>query len=721
MKNLIRIIILSLSALILFSTATWSDEGMWLLDAITRLPLGEMKNHGLELTPEQIFSNTSPSVKDAIVLLSGGTASFISSGGLVITNHHVAFSGIQQLSSLTDDYLKNGFYAKARSEELSTSYTAEIIETMKDVTDSVLSVTIPSMTPEERTRTVQARVKEVEDAVQNQPGHFSRVVAMYNGVKYYLFTSVRLPDVRLVYAPPSAIGNFGGEVDNWQWPRHTGDFSLMRVYVGPDGTPAKYAKENVPFKPKKFLPVSTQGYSEGSFSMVMGFPGRTYRYRDAAGVEFDRDESLPLTIDLYKTRMDIIATAMQKDRSTGIKYASAFRRVANFYKKDLAILDGIRRADLLAMKKADENKFASYIAASPDLTSRYGSLMNDMRKAYDELRSVESKDQLLTNLLAGVNTLRIANRVASFVDTQFHDSLGNSVEPTEKQQTPVLDFAKSTLKDTDPSVDKQICTSLLLKSEAMADQQLVVVKDICGGKTGSEMKERIQSFVDDLYDESSLTSTDGCAELLTRSARKINKDAFVEFARKIAVDQRPTQSKVQSITATLNRLREHYVNCWMEWKRSDLTYPDANRTLRLTYGKVQSLSPHDAVHYSFETTLAGVIEKESGEDPFVVPRKLKDLWHAKNFGRYADHLLHDVPVAFITDNDITNGNSGSPVINGKGELIGCAFDGNWDGVVGDYYFQEEFNRTICVDARYVLFVLDKFSGAQTILDELIIH
>jgi hypothetical protein len=533
---------------------------------------------------------------------------------------------------------------------------------------------------------------------------------------------MRLTDIRLVYAPPGAIGNFGGEVDNWIWPRHTGDFSLLRAYTGPDGKPAKFSKDNVPYKPKQFLPISTRGYEEGSFAMIMGFPGRTFRYREASSVEFVRDETLPVTIDLYKTRIDIITGATKNDRALAIKYASALRGVSNTYKKYLGMMEGIRRSDVIAVKHAEEARFTAYLASNADLNRTCGSLLADLQKASDDLRKLERKNLLLVNLAAGVNILRIANRFATFVDTPVRDSLGIIIEPTENERAPIREFVGSTLKDTDPIVDEHMCVALLLKAAGMEpEHQLEVVKEVAGGRTGDAGEERIRDFVHNLYDESDLLTQSGCEELLMKSSRKMNKDAFVQFARRVAADQRPLQAKVQSINSTISNLRERFVRAWMEWKKAEVTYPDANRTLRLTYGQVVPLSPRDAVRYSFVTTMAGVLEKESTDDPFVVPARVKDLWKNRDFGKYVDRKSNDIPVAFLTDNDITGGNSGSPVINGKGELLGCAFDGNWEGIIGDYYYQHEYNRTISVDVRYVLFILDKFSGAQHLLKEMVIR
>ncbi|MBX2992822.1 MAG: S46 family peptidase [Bacteroidetes bacterium] len=700
-----------------------ADEGMWLLDSISKLPMDGMKRAGLELTPEQIFSNTHPSVKDAIVLLPGGTGGFVSAEGLIVTNHHIAFAGIQELSSVSDDYLKNGFLAASRDKELSTSYTAEIVQTITDVTAEVFSATTDQMSEDERDRAIRSKRKEIEDRMQDSTNLACRVTDMYGGVKYYLFTSLQLKDVRLVYAPPEAIGVFGGETDNWTWPRHTGDFAFMRAYTGPDGKPAKYSESNIPYTPRKFLPISLDGVPEGSFAMIMGFPGRTFRYREASSIQLSQEVALPLTNELFTLRTGIIERWGHRDRAIAIKYASKHRRLANTQKNSVGTLEGLKRTGLVATKKAEESQLAAYISSDTEAAKKYGNLLADLKAANDELRSSAVKNVFSNNVNTGVELFMIAARFGTYVNSLKKDDAGNMRDAEEKDRQPVRDFLGGLFKDFDVNVDKEMLSTMILKNaELPENQQVKAFAEIYGRRTGNDRERKVREFVDELYDDTRLAKQEDAEKLLMRKPSAILGDDAIVFYRKYAAEASAVSSVYQSVLRKINSLRTKYVEAWLEWKNTDVTYPDANRTIRFTYGTVQPLAPRDAVLYSTVTTLAGVMEKESDtNEEFHVPAKLKELWHKKDFGRYADPKLNDVPVAFISDLDITGGNSGSPVINGKGELIGCAFDGNWEGVVGDYIFEDRLNRCISVDSRYMLFVLDKFSGGEHILKELVIR
>jgi hypothetical protein len=686
------------------------DEGMWLLN---RLPIQAMKEKGLTLPAEQIFSSTSPSLKDAVVLLGGGTGSFVSAEGLIITNHHVAYSAIQALSSVDHDYLTEGFLAKSRDEELPAgSYTASVNKEMIDVTAEVLSAVNDTMTTEQRTNAIQKKSRELEDTWKEKTKLDCHVTDMFSGLKYYLFTSEKLLDIRLVYAPPGSIGNYGGEVDNWIWPRHTGDFSIFRAYVGADDKPAKYSKENIPYKPAKYLPISGKGVQEGSFVMVMGYPGRTYRYRSSYSIALAQEETYPMTADLFKTQMDIYENAGNKDKAVEIKLANKFRRLANTYKNYKGMQEGIRKYRILEWKQGIEADFTKWLATIPDLQKKFGGVLADIGKQYAELQTFNKKQITMRSISLSGDLLRIATRFSSFAQSK------SAQEPSEGEISNLKEFVRDVYKDLDIPTDKEVMTALFLKAADLpAGQKIAPVEEIVDEKTGKDRVEAVRDFFDDLYSDSHLTSINGCDELMEKDADKIEDDHFVRLARELNQENRQIAERIAKFNTNINALRGEFIEAWSKWK-GELTYPDANRTLRLTYGTVQGFSPRDAVSYYWETKLKGVMEKETGEDPFIVPPKLKQLYETKDFGNYADPKLGDVPVCFVSDCDITGGNSGSPVMNGRGEFVGAAFDGNWESITGDYRFDPPRNRMISVESRYILFILDKFAGAKNILQEL---
>ena len=721
MKNKILLFSVLVTCFLLFTALTFPDEGMWMLNQISKLPWSNMEKHGLQLTLEQVYNANGTSLKDAIVLLGGGTSSFISPNGLILTNHHVAFGAIQSVSSVEEDRLKDGFYAKTKEEELSVpQYTAQVIVSQKDVTDEVLGAISDTLSPDARSKAIQAKSREIEKREKGTTEYECRISEFYNGNQYILFTFDVFKDIRLVYAPPTAIGNYGGEVDNWYWPRHTGDFSLMRVYVAPDGKHPKYAKENIPYHPKIFLPISIQGYNEGAFAMIMGFPGRTFRYRTSPEIQLAKDETLPMNIELFKIRMDIIEAAVKNDRATEIKYAGRWKGMANVYKNYQGTLEGMKRAEIIKLRKAEETKFAEFLKSNPELEKKYGTVISDIAAQFENLKEFNRKQVILSQLMGSADVLTLANRFRNFANSFVKDSTGE-LKPPANTLNELKDAVPIAFKNNNLTVDKELLTAMILKAaELPADQRIEIIQKIVGDKTGEKRTRAAREFVDDLYDDTKLTTTEGCLKLLSKDADDILDDAFVQFSVELDKDNSQIIAKATAFNAKIGLLRSKLLEAYRAWKGPDI-YADANRTLRLTYGEIKSYNPRDAVHYGYQTTLGGVMEKETGGDPFIVPQKLRQLWEQKDFGKYADAKLNDVPVAFLANLDITGGNSGSPVINGKGELIGLAFDGNWEAVVGDYVFQEPLNRSINVDARYILFILDKYSNAQNILDELMIR
>jgi hypothetical protein len=697
------------------------DEGEWLLTQIAKLPLAEMRSHGLMLTPEQIYSPDTNSISRAVVGLRGGTGSFISKDGLIITNHHIAWGGIQSLSSVTDDYLANGFLAETKDKELPCSdYTASVLTSIKDVTDSVLSVVNDTMSADVRAKAIADKSREIEKAAKGKSENDCRVSDAFNGGKYFLYTFEVIRDVRMVYAPPSSIGVYGGETDNWEWPRHTGDFALLRAYVAPDGKHAKYSKDNVPYHPVSFLPISTKPKKEGDFSMVIGFPGQTFRYRTASEIKLAYDVTLPMTIELYQKRIDIINAAGKNDRALEIKYAAKVRNVANYYKKYKGTLDGMKRLNLLKLRQDDESAFLAFLNSKPELKSKYQSVLSDIAAAMQDLNSFNKEQLVLSQMNQAVDMVRLANRFKTFANSFKKDSASDKMVPGS-DPTEMKTFLTTAYKDIDIKVDKELFKAFISEAAGLPEaQQIKAVKKIVGDKTGEDREKAIRDFADDIYNDSHLTDSSKAIDMVSKSADDIRDDRFVKFVISVDEDYLPLIDRINKYNSNITRLRGQWMKAYMAWKGEDI-YPDANSTMRFTYGTVKSFNPRDAVHYGFITTVAGVMEKETGEGDFIVPAKERQLWEKKDFGAYADPELHDVPVAYITDNDITGGNSGSPVINGNGELVGVAFDGNYEAVVDDYLFEENLNRCIIVDSRYVLWLLDKFANAQNVMKELEIH
>lgn len=698
-----------------------ADEGMWLLDQVSKLPLAKFAKNGFALNAADIYSPDKISLTQAIVRLPGGTGSFISAEGLIITNHHVAYQAIQRLSTVEHDYLKDGFLAKSRTDELPVpNYSARVLISMSDVTGDVLSAVTDSMSSEQRKKAIDAKISDLQKAARGTGDDEYTISEIYHGIAYKMYGYAVYKDVRLVYAPPGSIGNFGGETDNWMWPRHTGDFSILRAYADSAGKTAEYTVTNVPVRSKKFLTISTKGIKEHDFAMAMGYPGRTFRYRTSDEITLQKDESLPLTVKLYKLRMDAIDAVGKNDRAVEIKYASTWRGMANTYKNYLGTLEGMKRSHVLEERKALEAAMTSFLTSHPDIAARHGDVLGKIRDLQSTLREFNRKQIVAGQISTGINLMRLASRFNSYAASFTADSTGK--RSPSRPSAEVSNFITATFQSLSLDVDRNTMSSLLAAAaELPAGQRIDAFSSVLDGKSGNELETSISQYVTTLYSATALSNADSARALLEKGESVILADPFVALSVAFEKENLVMQNRLTVYTASIGDARRNLLAVFLAMNGSKAIYPDANSTMRLTFGTVKPYIPRDAVLYKFQTTLTGVIEKESTEDDFIVPERLHQLWAAKDFGNYVDPVLHDVPVAFLANLDITGGNSGSPVLNGKGELIGLAFDGNWEAVVGDYYYQEPLNRSINVDSRYVLFILDKYAGAQHLLNEMKLH
>lgn len=711
---------LLLSALILCSISTKADEGMWLPMLIKRLNYQDMQKHGLQLTAEEIYSVNNSSLKDAIVALNGGscTAETISEKGLLLTNHHCAFGVIQDNSSPENDYLTDGFWAMAMKEELpARNMSASYLIEMMDVTEEVLGEISITAKGEEREEAVRLAITALQQSLKEKyDEHYDvKIKGFFEGNEYYAFVYETFDDIRLVGAPPSSIGKYGGDTDNWMWPRHTGDFSLLRVYMSADGKPAAYSEDNIPYKPKHFLPVSIAGVEKGDYAMIMGYPGRTDRYLSSYGVQQELEYRQPSVVKIRSQRLDILKEDMSQSDEIRIKYASKYAQVSNYWKYFIGQQRGLKRLKVYDKKKELEDEFEAWVAKDKERQMIYGDVIDGWKKGFDG-----SNETVLFRTYFGECIFASEATLMAWRSAQLYGVL--SAEEVDADQVAkaveaARDRGEKFFKDYNRPTDERVAMTLfeLFHKDVPLDQQPEFFKKMIAKNKGDFHK-----MVHKMYDKSIFTNEARYNEFLNDPSKKaLDKDPVFQFANQFVAHYRgviaPMTNEPAAEIENSNRL---FVNGLRKMNDSHIYYPNANSTMRVTYGNVLDYYPADAVYYNYYTTLEGVMEKEDPGNPeFIVPAKLKSLYEAKDYGQYAekDGTLR---VCFLTNTDITGGNSGSPVINANGELIGCAFDGNWEAMSGDIAFEPKLQRTIAVDVRYILFIIDKFAGAQNIIDEL---
>ena len=707
-------------ATISFVAETRADEGMWMLPLIRELNLGDMKKEGCKLSADDIYSINASSLKDAVVIFGGGcTGEIISPQGLLLTNHHCGYGSIQQHSSVEHDYLKNGFTAKDRADELPTpGLNVRFLERIEEVTHLILPA-VNNLPETQRAQTVD----RLSDSITKQAvGDISylraQVAAMFGGNRYFLMVYRLYSDVRMVFAPPSAIGKFGADTDNWMWPRHTGDFALFRVYTDPTGNPAEYAPENIPMKPRRHLAVSLKGYSENDFAMVLGFPGTTHRYMTSWEVNERMSTSNAIRIQVRGIRQKLMMEDMRADPNVRIKYAVKYSSSSNYWKNSIGMNKALKRLDVVKQKQTREREFIDWTSKDARRKEAYGEALALVESSVTANRQITTASVYLSEtLLRGSELIGFAANFSPLYGLLKKNTATEAEIKTEtdKLRKSVDKFFKNYNRPTDRKISAAMYK---LYFDGVEKEWRVIVFDSINDKYAGDFER----YADELFAGTFILDREKLDVFLDNpSLDALDADPAIRLERSVNERRNALSKAGESNTLRFNEGHRRYVAGLTEMYRGKRpVYPDANFTMRMTYGKISGYRPADASRFDYVTTVAGILEKEDRDNPeFEVPDKLKRLVETRDFGDYA---MNDgrLPVCFIFNGDITGGNSGSPVLNANGELIGTAFDGNWEAMSGDIAFETEMQRCISVDIRYTLFVIEKFARAKYLVDEMTI-
>jgi len=692
-----------------------ADEGMWLPSLVGKLNIQKMNLMGCKLTAEQIYSINQSSLKDAVVALDRGscTAEIVSADGLLLTNHHCGFGEIQAHSSVEHDYLQNGFWAMKREDELSNpGKTVTFLIRMEDVTDKVLRNVADSMDNTTRFTKVREEAAKIEQEAKGETGYETRVRSFFESNKYYLFVTETFKDIRLVGAPPQSIGKFGGETDNWMWPRHTGDFSMFRVYCGPDGKPAEYSKDNIPYHPKHFLPISLKGVEKNSFTMVMGYPGNTTRYQTSSEVKNTMDVVNEVRITAREAKLNIIRDFMATSQKARIQYADKFARSSNYYKYSIGQNKGLEALNVIGKKQAIEKDFLKWVNESPERKAKYGSALDSINAAFKSRDEKIAMEYAREALLRGAEIFDFAAESSSL----YSALKGNDKVKIDEAVEELRSSLDGYFKDYDANTDQKVAGSLLkLYAEKVNPRYIPGFFE----EIERKYKGNFDAYTKKMFSKTIFADQGKMESFLKKPSRKVlDKDMAFSAMRSIYETMSIISQDNRKATTGLDKARRLFVAGLNEMNKDKSVYPDANSTMRLTYGYVDGYVPRDATYYDYFTTMKGYIEKGiPGDVDFDFPKKLVDMYNSKDFGQYVDKdgTLH---TCFTSNNDITGGNSGSPVINGDGELVGIAFDGNWEAMSGDVAFEPELQKCINVDIRFVLWTIDKFAGASNLINEM---
>ncbi len=711
-----KIATILLSFILVFNLSLKADEGMWLLQLIQKLNIKNMQEMGCKLTAEDIYSINQSSLKDAIVIFGGGcTGELVSNEGLLLTNHHCGFGQIQAHSTVEHDYLKDGFWAMSKKEELpNPGLKVTFLKRIEDVSDKINSELNSDMSEDERYAVIDSLSSIIEKEATENNQYKASVRSFFAGNNFYLLVYEIYTDVRLVGTPPNSIGKFGADTDNWMWPRHTGDFSMFRVYSGPDGKPADYSEDNIPYKPKHHLPVSIKGVKDGDFTMIMGYPGGTDRYMTSWGVKETMEITNPTRVKVRTLKQDIMMEDMQADPKVKIQYATKFAHSSNYWKYSIGQNKALKTLKVIDEKQDIEANFTKWVNSKKKRKQKYGEALNLIEKAYTGRQEPYQAISFMREaFFRGGEIMYFSfsgKRLAGILSdsTVTEDAINAEVSSLKKN-------AKDYFKDYNAATDKKITTALL---ELFANNVPEKYYPELITTIQKEYNNNYKDYTNYLFENSIFSSEEKLNSFLENpTAEALNNDPALIAMNTIINKYREISASYKEYAQNLYKGRRLYLAGLMEMQKDKTFYPDANFTMRLTYGQVDDYFPKDAVHYNYFTTLKGVMEKEDPTNfEFVVPEKLKELYKTKDYGKYGDNGV--MKVGFISNNDITGGNSGSPIMNGNGELIGLAFDGNWEAMSGDIAFNTELQRTINVDIRYVLFIIDKYAGAGHLVKEM---
>ncbi|MEI6455208.1 MAG: S46 family peptidase [bacterium] len=721
MKKLIFAILLIAAPFMHSIANTPPDEGMWLPILIERLNYVDMQKMGLHLTPQELYDINHSSLKDAIVGLSssgagsGGffcTAEVVSDQGLIFTNHHCGYNAVQSHSTTGHDYLTNGFWAKSNKEELpNESMYASFLVRIENVTDSIIPQLSDTLKESSRTALIKDLSAKIKKRAEEGGKYEASVRSFYGGNEYYLFVFKTYKDVRLVGAPPSSIGKFGGDTDNWMWPRHTGDFTIFRIYGDAAGNPAEYSENNVPIKPAYHLPISLKGIKKNDFAMIWGYPGTTTRYLTSFGVDYNMNVFYPIYIKLFGKQLEVMKERMDVDKAVKIAYSDNYAGIANTWKNFIGQARMLKKNKVEEKKKTIEDEFAAWYGKDPVLQKKYGKVLDDLKSNYATMAKYATPFFYASMGGLRLDLVQLASRFG-----QLQAALEKKNNAAVKELQPgLLESIKDHFKENDQQLEKKKMAEILKMYAADVNKKdhpsifEVIEKDY---------KNDFNAFANAVYEKSVFATEASASKFLGKPNFKVlNKDLGWQLYKSISAAQAKYNSAFMAARSGNTVANRIFIAGLREMNPNLVKYPDANSTMRMTYGEVLDYFPADAVQYDYLTTLKGVMQKEDpSNDEFIVEQKLKDLYQAKDYGPYGEN--GEMVVCFLTTNDITGGNSGSPVINGDGQLIGLAFDGNWEAMSGDIMFEPELQRCINVDIRYVLFIIDKFAGATNLINEL---